>query len=178
LLFAKRQLDVNQVQRPLQDLSGRIRYLDEVLTSSALLAAATGDPGWQKRYQEYGSQLEAVFPDAVRLAPKAKRQLAGIEEANTELVMMETDAFDNVRSGKKAAAWQLLNGAKYRLWKQRYAAALASFIADLDAHQQVLLAQARAETKAFVALTVGLAVVILLLFVAGGWVVLRSLRRE
>lgn len=39
------------------------------------------------------------------------------------------------------------------------------------------LAQACAETQVFVALAAAAALVILLLFVAGGWVALRSLRR-
>ena len=78
---------------------------------------------------------------------------------------------------KPKDAWQLLNGARYRASKQRYDDALRSFIAHLDDCQQVLLAQARAETQAFVALAATMALVILLLFVAGGWVALRSLRR-
>jgi hypothetical protein len=169
--------DVNQVQRPLQVLSGRIRYLDEVLTSSALLAAATGDPSWEARYSAHVPQLDSVLQEAVRLAPEAEQPLADVDVANTDLVTMETEAFEQVRRGKAADAWELLNGAQYRASKQRYADALGTFTAHLDARQEALLAQARAETKAFVALAVATAVVILLLFVAAGWVVLRSLRR-
>lgn len=71
--------------------------------------------------------------------------------------------------------WRQCNGY---VSKQRYAAALGSFTAHLNEHQFLLLAQARAETQAFVTLAVALAVVILLLFVAGEWVALRSLSRS
>jgi CHASE3 domain sensor protein len=169
--------EVNQVQRPLQELSGRIRYLDEVLTSSALLASATGDPSWKDRYDAHIPQLDAALLEAVRLAPEAGLRLTDVEAANAELVAMETAAFERGQSAKPKAAWQLLNGARYRASKQRYDDALRSFIAHLDDRQQVLLAQARAETQAFAALAATMALVILLLFVAGGWVALRSLRR-
>jgi CHASE3 domain sensor protein len=169
--------EVNQVQRPLQELSGRIRYLDEVLTSSALLASATGDPSWKERYDAHTPPLDAALLEAVRLAPEAGQRLADVEAANAELVAIETAAFERVRRAEPAEAWQLLNSARYRASKQRYADALGSFIAHLDDRQEALLAQARAETQAFVALAMATALVILLLFVAGGWVVRRSLRR-
>jgi hypothetical protein len=89
----------------------------------------------------------------------------------------ETEAFELGQRAKPKDAWQLLNGARYRASKHRYDDVLRSFIAHLDDCQQVLLAQARAETQAFVALAATMALVILLLFVAGGWVTLRSLRR-
>ncbi|MFO0809108.1 MAG: serine/threonine-protein kinase [Gemmataceae bacterium] len=168
--------DVNQVQRPLQELSGRIRYLDEVLTSSALLASATGDASWKDRYDASISPLDAALAEAVRLAPEARQRLTDVETANEELVAMETEAFERVQHAKAKDAWQILNGARYRAAKQRYADALRSFIAHLDERQEILLAQARVETQAFVALAVSTALVILLLFVAGGWVVVRSLR--
>jgi serine/threonine protein kinase len=169
--------EVNQVQRPLQQLSDRIRYLDEVLTSSALLASATGDPSWEARHRAHVSQLDAALQEAVRLAPEAEQPLAEVESANAELVAIETEAFDRARRGKRAEAWQLLHGARYRQAKQRYADALGSFTAHLDARQEALLARARAETRAFMALAAALAAVVLLLLVAGAWVALGSLRR-
>jgi serine/threonine protein kinase len=169
--------EVNQVQRPLQHLSGRIKYLDEVLTSSAFLASATGDRSWEERYLAHVSQLDEALQDAVRLAPDAKQPLADVEAANTELVAIETQAFELVHRGKAADAWQLVNGPQYRRSKQRYADALDTFTNHLDVRQEALLGQARAETEAFVALAAAMAGVILLLFVAGGWVLLRLLRR-
>ncbi|MFO0849685.1 MAG: serine/threonine-protein kinase [Gemmataceae bacterium] len=169
--------DVNHVQRPLQELSGQIRHLDEVLTSSALLAAATGDTAWKDRYDAHIPPLDAALAEAGRLAPEAGPRLAAVEAANTELVAVETEAFERVRRAEPKAAWQLLNSPHYRAAKRRYVDALDSLIAHLDDHQEALLAQARAETRTFVAVAASTALVILMLFVAGGWVGLRSLRR-
>lgn len=169
--------EVNEIQRPLQELSGRIRYLDEVLTSSALLSAATSDAAWEQRYQTHDPQLDNALKEAVRLAPQAAQPLAAVDAANTELVKMEAGAFELVRQGKSAEAMRLLSGAQYRTLKKDYADSLARFTAFLDAHQAELLWQARAETKIFVTLAAATSLVVLLLFLAGGWFALRALRR-
>jgi twitching motility protein PilJ len=169
--------EVNQIQRPLQELSGRIRYLDEVLTSSALLAATTGNPVWEERYNKNVTQLDIALQEAVKLAPGAEKPLKAVEAANAELETMESKALEQVRRGNTTAARQLLDGERYREHKQRYAEALTAFTVFLDAHQEALLTRSRAETQAFVGLAMAAALVILLLFVAGGWVALRSLRR-
>lgn len=169
--------DVNGVQRPLQELSGQIRYLDEVLSSSALLAAASGDSQFHHRYDVHVTQLDAALRDAVRLAPGAEQPLAGVESANVDLVAMETEAFKSIDGGRVPDAWKLLNGDKYRAAKLRYSDALGLFIAHLDAHQHKLLAQAGKETQIFVVLAAIAAIVILLLIVGGGWGALRLLRR-
>jgi predicted Ser/Thr protein kinase len=168
--------DVHDVQRPLQELSGRIRYLDEVLTSSALLASSTGDTQWQNRYDTHVAQLDAALQEAVRLAPGAEQPLAKVDTANAELVAMETTAFETIRKGHAPEAWELLNGTEYRAAKDRYGDALTAFIAHLEAHQHKLLVQAAGETKVFVVLAAIAAAVILLLIVVGGWAALRLLR--
>lgn len=169
--------EVNQVQRPLQELSGRIRYLDEVLTSSALLATATGKPAWEDRYNTHVTQLDAALQAAVRLAPEAGDSLARVDAANTKLVAIESEAFELVHRGKAAEASLLLNGSQYQELKQLYIGALVSFTAHLDARQEAMLSQARVETQVFVSLAIAAALVILVLFIIGGWVAYRSLRQ-
>lgn len=169
--------DVHDIQKPLQELSGRIKYLDEVLTSSALLAAATADRAWEERYRAHDPQLEATLKSAVQLAPDAAQPLADVDAANTDLVAMENDAFERIRRGQSAEAVQLLTGTKYRTLKQKYADSLRSFTDHLESRQVAMLAQARAETQVFVTLAAIAAAVILVLFLAGGWVAMRSMRR-
>lgn len=169
--------EVNEVQLPLQELSGRIRYLDEVLTSSALLGSATGDFRWHDRYDTHVTQIDAALKEAVRLAPGAEKSLAEVDTANAELVAMETRAFESIRGGQAPDAWKLLDSAEYRAAKLRYSDALSSFIAHLGAHQRKLLTQAGAETQLFVVLAAVAAVVILLMIVVGGWAALRLLRK-
>ena len=169
--------EVNEIQKPLQELSGRIRYLDEVLTSSALLSAATGNPVWEERYRIHDPQLADALKEAVRLAPLAAQELADVEAANTELVKMEAEAFEQVRGGQAGDALRLLSGTKYRDSKKRYSEALGRFTALLDQHQASLLAQARAETQVFVGVATAASLIVLLLFVAAGWVILGTIRR-
>lgn len=170
--------DVTEIQRPLQELSGRIKYLDEVLTSSALLAAATSDKAWEARYRTHDPQLEDALKEAVRLVPDGAQTLANVDAANTELVKMETEAFNLVHRGQATDALRLLSGTHYRELKNRYAEALTSFTTLLDARQAALLSQARAETQVFVILAAVASLVVVLLFLAGGWVGLRSFRRQ
>lgn len=53
----------------LQELTGVITYLDEVLTMSARMNAATGDTTWEARYLQYEPQLDAAIQEAQDLAP-------------------------------------------------------------------------------------------------------------
>lgn len=168
--------DVNAVQRPLQELSGKVRYLDEVLTSSALLAAATGDRAWEDRYRNHAPQLDAALAEASRLAPGSERTLAEAEAANLDLIAMETQAFEMARRGDGAEALELLNGPRYRDSKRRYSDSLAAFTEILNARQAALLADAKAETQVFVALAAVASFVVLLLFATGVVVLLRCLR--
>lgn len=170
--------EINHVQRPLQELSGRIKYLDEVLTSSALLASTTGNTSWEERYNSFVTQLDTALQTAVRLAPSAEKPLAGVEAANTKMVAMETEAFQKVRQGKAAEANQILTSTQYGELKQRYSDALAVFTTHLDNHQEEMLSQARSEVQLFVVLGTIAAVVILVLFLAGGWLARRSLVQQ
>src|SRR6185369_12827507 len=52
-----------------RELTGQIRYLDEVLTMSARMAAATGDLKWEKRYHDHEPQLDQVIKDLIVLSP-------------------------------------------------------------------------------------------------------------
>lgn len=53
-----------------EQLRGTIVHLDEVLTMSARLAAATEDLKWKDRYLKFEPKLDAAIKEAIRLAPK------------------------------------------------------------------------------------------------------------
>lgn len=55
----------------LQRLSDEIIYLDEVLTMSARMAAATGDLQWENRYRIFEPKLERVIKKTIAIAPEA-----------------------------------------------------------------------------------------------------------
>ena len=76
----------------LTELHGTITYLDEVLTMSARMAAATGDASWQQRHDRSVAKLDAAFGEAMSLAgPEVAKLVAGITRvANDALIGLET----------------------------------------------------------------------------------------
>src|SRR5688500_2766990 len=77
-------------------LNAKIVHLDEVLTMSARMAAATGDPAWHKRYAKFDPMLTAVLKESIAIAPEDYNAAAAAitDEANVKLVNMERRAFD------------------------------------------------------------------------------------
>jgi signal transduction histidine kinase len=125
---AYRELEqVAQVELPLDRLSGTIVHLDEVLTMSARMAAATGDPRWEDRYRRFEPALDRAIAEMNRIAPEPaiRRAAARTELANRELVAMEHRAFDLARQGRERQARALLQGTAYEEQKEIYANAIA-----------------------------------------------------
>jgi len=111
----------------LQYLSDEFTYLDEVLTMSARMNAATGNQIWEKRYREFEKKLDIVIKESKELAPElyssenAKKNDAAIKK----LVELEYKSFELVKGGKKEAALKLLLGKEYNSEKQKHTNALA-----------------------------------------------------
>ena len=143
-------------------LSGEIMRLDEVLTMSAHMAAATGDSAWQERYERHEPELTVAIEEIIRLAPEAYE--AGAAEqtraANDKLVAMETRAFELVREGRLADARRVMVGDDYAQEKGIYAAGMEA--SRQSAEQRM---QARGEglrSRAVVSMGVTLGVLLLL----------------
>ncbi len=104
------------------DLSNKITYFDEVLTSSARLAAATGDERWEKRYLDVVPQLDAAIAQTEVLVPQAfdSDAIAQTNEANNKLIAMEDRAFELIDQGKVAAATAVLLSPEYEAQKAIY----------------------------------------------------------
>jgi signal transduction histidine kinase len=107
----------------LQKLMGTIVYLDEVLTMSAQMNAATGETSWEQRYKKVEPQLDAAIKESIHLAPDAyDASITSITDvANLKLVEMESQSFDWVRQGKREKAVALLRGPAYAAQKRIYA---------------------------------------------------------
>ena len=101
----------------------RIRYFDEALTGSARLAAATGDPAYEERYQLLAPQLDAVIAQTLRLAHSAKAEaaIAQTSDANQALIAMEERSFALGRQGRRREASALLSSPEYTRQKAIYA---------------------------------------------------------
>lgn len=107
---------------------GRILHLDEVLTMSARMAAATGDPAWEARYRLHEPQLDGAIAALALEGAAADR----IDGANRRLVEMENRAFTLVREGRRGEAQAVLASKDYEVQKASYAGALHEAIADLE----------------------------------------------
>jgi signal transduction histidine kinase len=129
----------------LQELRGTIVHLDEVLTMSARMAAATGDPRWEARYRVNEPLLASAIEEAQELAPEeflgaaAKRT----DIANVRLVEMENRAFDLVRRGEREAAKAILGSAKYDEQKREYASGMDQILSRLQGRGKANLARYR-----------------------------------
>jgi signal transduction histidine kinase len=105
----------------LQRLSDEIIYLDEVLTMSARMAAATGDLQWENRYRIFEPKLERVIKKTIAIAPEAYAKNAiQTDIANTKLVAMENQAFRLISEQKPAEGLAILFSKEYENQKQIY----------------------------------------------------------
>ncbi len=161
-----------------QELRGRILYLDEVLTGSCSLAAVTGEPRWQERYTRFLPELDSAINEATALVPEARSQLADVDGANSALVRLEDQAFALVRERHLDEAWQLLNGDEYRRNKNEYAQGLASFSDRLQKHSETAIEAAHREAMGFLIAAISLGTVAALILLVGAYSMFRMLRQR
>jgi len=113
----------------LAELRGIIIHLNEVLTMSARMTAATGDLRWERRYRRSEPELDAAIKEAMALAPgtQGSQAAAATNAANIKLVEMENRAFDLVRQGRADEAKMVLFSKEYERQKGIYADGMARF---------------------------------------------------
>ncbi len=140
----------------IERLKGEIMRLDEVLTMSARMAAATGELSWEERYKANEQPLDQAIKEVLSVLPPeaANSSAKATDEANAKLVDMETRAFEAVRSGDKTAANNLLFGADYENQKKIYAAGMSALTARLN--QQVYGSLSELEDRSNFAILVSL----------------------
>ena len=111
----------------LQTLSDEITYLDEVLTMSARMNAATGNSSWEERYRQFEPQLDIAIKESIKLAPQAYKNedAKKIDVANQRLVTMEYESFELVKKNHKETAELLLSNREYETQKHIYADGVA-----------------------------------------------------
>lgn len=114
---------LSQEELRLQKLSDRIVYLDEVLTMSARMNAATGNREWEARYRQLEPLLDAAIQESINLIPEvySNQDAKQIDIANQKLVAMENRSFELVRQNQARAALRLLSSSEYQTQKQIYA---------------------------------------------------------
>jgi PAS domain S-box-containing protein len=156
-------------------LEGRIIHLDEVLTMSARMAAATGDPSWEARYREFEPQLDDALKESRRIDPEIMGEFTGeTDAANRELVAMENQAFEQVRRNELRTAAAVLSSPAYERQKQLYAEGMGKLTATVDAQTRAAM---RTEQRRLLVVFTALAGVLTVLTLS--WLaLLRSSRRR
>jgi PAS domain S-box-containing protein len=157
--------------------AARILHLDEILTMSARMAAATGDKAWIDRYQQYVTKLDYLIKETTSLSPwtKALVNLADTDKANQRLVEMEKASFELVLAGRRQEAWNLLNGPEYRKYKEAYTRGINAFLDKMLVLQEKdMQRDRRFHRDRFLARTVAMGLMLLLWFlalgkIASGW---------
>ena len=147
-------------------LSGKIVYLDEVLTMSSRLGAATGDPQWETRYRSFEPKLDETIQETIALAtgPSVREGVEQTNVANRKLVELENRALALGGQGQKEAALALLLSPEYEGQKQLYAEGIQKTIEAVHHQLHGQLAAYR-ERLIWVGIFAGVGIVIL----SGAW---------
>lgn len=116
----------------LQKLSDGILYYDEVLTMSALMAAATGEVAWEARYHRFEPELTATLEQALSPEARLGKSAALTKAANLALVDMEARAFALVREGNRSAALEVLSSHEYATQKRVYSVGMRQIMQELE----------------------------------------------
>ena len=111
------------VRAPLAALRGDVVHLDEVLTMSARMHAATGEDSWRERYDAHVGLLDEELAGARALSIELLGEdlVELTNAANAKLVGMEVESFDLVAAGDLAGASRLLSSRAYFDAKREYA---------------------------------------------------------
>ncbi|MBI3322550.1 MAG: hypothetical protein HYZ94_02600 [Candidatus Omnitrophica bacterium] len=129
----------------IKELVGIITHLDEVLTMSARMAAATGDLSWEERYLRYEPHLDSAIKEAIRITPRAYagKTAEQTDAANLALVEMEKRSFDAVRRGSPEEAREILFSPAYERQKRTYAEGMRGFVQALEREEETALQRMR-----------------------------------
>lgn len=167
LMMAERAYFQDRLHDAIQEMvqaintSADIRLADEQLTTSANLAAATGDLKWIERYEASLRTIERALAAAERLAPEEVQQLwLETEKHNTRLTEFERQAFKLVEAGRLEEARALLESSGYAEHKDTLDDSLQRFLTAI-----IAIMEGRLENAAFQSHLVYLS--LLLLVVAG-----------
>ena len=121
------------------ELRGTIAYLDEGMTMTTRMAAATGDRRWVERFDEAVPKLDAAIEEAAGLAPPETRGAlqSTMGEAHRDLVTMERRALALASGGDLATARALLDGPEFAYLEDVHASGIEVFGQELSAFSGV-----------------------------------------
>lgn len=116
-IFHDQHIEIEKIVR-------KIEHYDEILTSSARLAAFSGDLNWENRYRETEPKLDVAINRALEIASFGSEKT---NNANIALVELENAAFEFLRDGKIDAAQSVITSDEYEIFKNKYHEGLNEF---------------------------------------------------
>jgi len=113
---------------------GEAMMLDERLTMSARLAAATSDSRWEDRYRAAERELDRILKGSDALLDRllgsdtvvARESIAALGTYNDALIALENRCFESVRNGDRTAAMAAVISDEYQALKEQYKIAAAA----------------------------------------------------
>jgi polar amino acid transport system substrate-binding protein len=130
----------------LKSIASELKYYDEILTSSVLSYASTGDKKWLDRYSLYEPQLGDLINKLLEQKLAEEHELVtSLNKVNDELVALETQAIGLVSSGNNQAAMVIINGLEYHHSKTEYMSLLIAYIDKLES--RITLNENQADTS-------------------------------
>jgi Amt family ammonium transporter len=137
----------------LQELYGTMRYLDEILTTSARMGVATGDPHWERRYLDFLPSRNAALTAATQLSPEAFLSLeaAKMNAAKSKIMELERQALSLAREGRREVGAVILFSAQYTELNQLYVDGMKGIAGILQKQAEDALRNQRLSTLAAVA---------------------------
>lgn len=117
-----------------EELYTTIKHLDEVLTMSARMAAATGEKRWSERYHKFAPELDKAIKLAIERYSLEYNNAGAkdIDAANQKLVSMEEEAMKLAADGKLSEASSIMNSKEYDNNKNIYAEGMKRFTDDMS----------------------------------------------
>lgn len=136
---------LNKREFRLGKIAGELAALDERLTMSASMAAATGAPEWERSYREAEPRLQALLNEAEFLmrGSLAEASIKTIAAANKSLVLTDRSSLELSRAGRLFEADALLRDNTYAARKRQFHAGLHDLIKAVDANAMAALNTSR-----------------------------------
>jgi PAS domain S-box-containing protein len=107
----------------LQKLAGDIAQMNEMMSTSARLAAMSGDAKWEERYRAVEPELDYAIVEVALLARDSYEEsyAAQTKSAYTKLIELEGVALALVRKGRLEEAREIVFGSAYEHQRKLYA---------------------------------------------------------
>lgn len=117
-------------QASMFESASRVKHLDEVLTMSSMMHAATGDPYWRQRYESHIQPLDDAIKTVRAYSPDLFDTSFGVltAEVNSMLIDIELESIRLVETGHKDEALALLRSEEYLDLKTVYSSETTSII--------------------------------------------------